>query len=225
MKKTFFTSLVIITLHLQLYAQDQLNQKDDNGKRHGAWKVYFENHPEQLKFEGDYEHGLRTGVFKYYQEGLKHPVATMLFDPKNDTVEVKYLSQGGKVISEGRMVDKQRIGTWKYYHKDSDKLMMVEHYENGLLEGEKLTYYDTGKLAEKSHYIKGELNGEKQLFSEKGVVLQDLTYENGELHGPAKIYNGKGELLSEGSYKRDKHWGLWRYYENGNLKEEKNYSK
>ncbi|MGB7784789.1 MAG: toxin-antitoxin system YwqK family antitoxin [Salinimicrobium sp.] len=212
-------------MHLQLYAQDQLNQKDDNGKRHGAWKVYFEDHPVQLKFEGDYEHGLRTGVFKYYQEGLKHPVATMLFDPKNDTVEVKYLSQGGKVISEGRMVDKQRIGTWKYYHKDSDKLMMVEHYENGLLEGEKLTYYDTGKLAEKSHYIKGELNGEKQLFSEKGVVLQDLTYENGELHGPAKIYNGKGELLSEGSYKRDKHWGLWRYYENGNLKEEKNYSK
>lgn len=225
MKKIFFSLLLFTGIQLQLHSQEQLNRKDANGNRHGAWKVHFEDHPNQIKFEGNYEHGQQIGLFKYYDEGLKHPVATMLFDPKSDTVEVKYLSQGGKIISEGQMVDKKRTGSWKYYHKDSDRLMMLEHYQNGLLQGEKLTYYDTCKLAEKAEYSQGELDGKKLLYSEKGVVLEDLSYENGELHGPAKFYNGKGELLGEGNYTRDKHSGIWRYYENGKLKEEKNYSK
>lgn len=225
MRKIFFTCLLILAIHLQINAQDQLNSKDSEGNRHGLWRVYFEKQPQQLKFEGKYEHGKQIGVFKYYQEGLKRPVATMNFDPASDTVQIKYLSQAGKVISEGQMLNQKRIGTWKYYHNNSDKLMMIEHYELGVLDGEKLTYYDSGKLAEEVNYRQGEIHGKKLLFSEKGVILEDLTYENGELHGPAKFYNGKGELLSEGNYKRDKHSGIWRYYENGKLKEEKNYYK
>ena len=225
MKNIFFTVLALIGFQLQLFSQDTTNQTDSNGKRHGSWKVYFGDEPEQLKFEGHYDHGQEKGLFKYYQEGLKHPVATMLFNPDTPAVQVKYLSQGGKTISEGKMQNKKREGSWRYYHNNSDKLMMIEHYERGLLQGEKLTYYDTGKLAEKAEYDAGKLNGKKLLYSEKGVVLEDLTYVNGELHGPAKFYNGKGDLLSEGNYKRDKHDGIWQYYENGKLKEEKNYSK
>ncbi len=223
MKKIFFT-ILLLGGYLQAKSQE-INSTDNNGKRHGSWKVYFDGQPEQLKFEGTYEHGKRTGLFKFYQEGLKHPVAEMVFSPDSDTVDVKYLSQAGKVISEGQMLGKQRTGDWKYYHKDSNDLMMLEPYEHGELQGEKLTFYDTGEVAERAHYRNGALQGKKILYSEKGVVLEDLTYENGELHGPAKFYNGKGELLSEGNYSRDKHSGIWRYYENGNLKEEKNYSK
>lgn len=225
MKKYIFTALFISLFQVESYCQDQTNQKDSKGQRHGTWKVYFEDQPEQLKFEGNYEHGTQKGLFKYYQKGFKHPVATMFFKPQSDTVQVKYLSQAGKTISEGQMLNKKRIGTWKYYHNNSDKVMMTENYENGQLQGEKLTYYDTGRLAEKADYHLGELHGKKIIYSEKGVILEDLTYEHGELHGPAKFYNGKGELLSEGNYKRDQHWGTWRYYENGTLKEEKNYSK
>lgn len=225
MKKLILFALIIIGGNQQLRAQEQSNRIDSNGRRHGTWKVHFDNQPKQLKFEGKYDHGRKTGLFRYYQEGLKHPVATMDFKPGTDTVQVKYLSQAGKTISEGQMLNEKRIGTWKYYHNGSDKIMMIEHYKKGQLQGEKLTYYDTGKLAEKAEYIGGKLQGEKLLYSEKGVILEDLNYENGELHGPAKFYNGKGELLSEGNYKRDKHSGIWRYYENGKLKQEKNYNK
>lgn len=203
--------------------QEALNQFDENGKRHGSWKGYYEDDPSQIKFEGTFEHGKETGLFKFYQPGLKNPVATRLFSPDSDVAEVKFLAQNGKVISEGRMRGTTRIGQWKYYHKNSDKLLMTENYEDGILEGEKTTYFDNGRVAEETFYRQGELHGERILYSEKGVILEQMNYVNGELHGPAKFFNGKGELLSEGNYKNDRHHGIWRYYENGELKEEKKF--
>lgn len=205
-------------------SQEEINSYNDQGERHGPWKGYYEEEPSQLKYEGTFDNGEEIGVFKFYQPGLKQPVATKTFRPASDTVEVKYLAQNGKIISEGNMLGQDRIGTWTYYHKNSDKVMMVENYKKGKLQGEKLTYYDNGQIAEKAKYENGKLQGERMLYSVKGVVLEHLTYDNGELHGPAKFYNGKGELMSEGNYKRDKHSGIWKYYENGSLKEEKDFS-
>lgn len=204
-------------------AQDQMNKKDKEGNRHGYWKEYFSKDQDQLKFEGEFIHGKETGLFKFYQEGLKHPAAVMIFDPETDIVEAKYLAQNGKTISEGKLINKERTGLWTYYHKNSDKVMMTENYKNDKLEGEKKTYYEDGAIAEEAFYINGQLHGNRKLYSEKGQVLEDLQYENGELHGRAQFYNGKGELMSEGSYKRNKHHGVWKHYENGKLKEEKVY--
>ena len=207
-----------------LLAQDkQENSYDEAGNRHGYWKEYYDSDMQQPKFEGEFIHGKEKGLFKFYQEGLKQPAAIMEFDPASDTVQAKFLSQKGKTISEGKMVDQQRTGLWTYYHKNSDKVMMTETYVNGKLNGIKTTYYPNGKVAEEANYLDGEFHGSRKLFSEKGVVLEDLQYNKGELHGPAKFYNGKGELMSEGKYKDNKHHGTWRYYENGKLVREKEY--
>ena len=219
-----YTICFFLLLNFSVYAQEKLNQLDEDGRRHGPWKEYFDEDSGQLKFEGEFVHGKRTGLFRFYQEGLKNPAATMFFDPNSDTVEVKYLSQAGKTISEGQMLNQKRTGRWTYYHKNSDKIMMTENYVDGKLHGKQTTYYDTGKIAEEANYQEGLLQGERLLYSEKGVILEQLNYDRGELHGPAKFFNGKGELRSEGSYKRDKHHGTWKYYENGQLKEEKDYS-
>ena len=204
-------------------AQEPINQYDKAGKRHGVWKGFYDDDKTLPRYEGNFEHGQEVGLFRFYEEGLKNPVATKMFTPGSDIVEVKYLSQAGKTVSEGIMKDRQRSGTWKYYHSKSDKIMMTENYINGQLDGEKLTYYENGQVAEKANYEQGKLDGERILYSEKGVILEHLQYENGELHGLAKIYNGKGELVSEGTFKRDKHHGTWKYYENGRLKETKEY--
>jgi antitoxin component YwqK of YwqJK toxin-antitoxin module len=221
-KTTLLTLFFLCTIGIT-NAQENLNQYDEAGKRHGTWRGYYDDANTLLKYEGQFEHGKEIGVFKFYEEGLKNPVATKTFDPGNATVAVKFLTQRGHVVSEGQMKGKHRVGTWKYYHKNSDKLMMTEVYEEDQLNGEKLVYYENGQIAEKANYIKGKLEGEKFLYSEKGVVLEHLLYENGELHGKARIYNGKGELVSEGNYKRDRHHGIWKYYEDGKLKETKEY--
>ncbi|WP_324721363.1 toxin-antitoxin system YwqK family antitoxin [Salinimicrobium sp. HB62] len=204
-----------------LRAQEELNRLDANGKKHGKWVEYFDKSSLSLKYEGRFHHGRRVGLFKYYQEGLKQPVALMEFDTTSKTANVKYLSQKGKIISQGEMQDQQRTGLWTYFHKNSNKVMMTETYKDGKLHGPKKVFYDNGTLAEEANYLEGNLEGSRKLHSVKGVVLEDLTYRNGELHGPAKFFNGKGELMSEGQYRDNKHHGTWRYYENGKLKEEK----
>lgn len=217
-----FWVLFIYTLPW-IFAQNSINQYDSEGNRHGMWREYYDPQEQMLKYEGEFIHGEEIGVFKFYQEGLKQPAAIMKFDQQSDTVTAQYLSQNGKTISEGDLTDKQRIGPWTYYHKNSDKVMMTENYKDGKLHGLKKVYYENGILAEEANYTNGELHGNRKLYSVKGVTLEDLTYQHGELHGLAKFFNGKGELMSEGSYKHDKHHGTWRYYENGKLKQEKEY--
>lgn len=222
--KPLISAFLLVLMYVSpTIAQADLNKKDSQGKRHGMWKEYYDPEKQMLKFEGEFIHGKETGTFKFYQEGLKKPAAIMKFDKNSDTVAAKYLSQKGKTISEGNLLNKIRVGPWTYYHKNSDKVMMTENYRNGELYGQKKLYYEDGTLAEEANYAEGVLHGNRKLYSVKGVVLEDLLYEQGELHGPAKFYNGKGELMTEGSYKRNKHHGTWRYYENGQLKKEKEY--
>ena len=222
--KVLILLLVQCLTPMSLSAQKTINQLDSEGLRHGKWKLFYDSDSTQLKLEGTFSHGKESGLFKFYDKGLKHPVAAINFNPGTDTVDVKYLAQNGKVISEGKMVDKKRTGTWKYYHKGFDKVMILEEYKDGLLDGEKTIFYDTGSVAEKANYKNGKLQGKRLLYSEKGVVLEQLNYVMGELDGPAKFFNGKGELLSEGSYRNDKHYGIWKYYENGKIKKEKDFS-
>lgn len=40
----------------------------------------------------------------------------------------------------------------------------------------------------------------------------------------AKYYDKDGVMLAEGVYKNDKKHGIWKYFENGKLSEEKDYT-
>jgi antitoxin component YwqK of YwqJK toxin-antitoxin module len=207
------------------WSQD-INQFDAEGKRHGVWKKNFEG-TDQLRYEGEFDHGKEIGLFKFYILVKKKSVlsATKLFNANDDSAEVKFLTSRGKTISEGKMVGKTYVGKWIYYHKNSDKIMTIETYDdNGVLQGERLVYYDNGQLAEKANYIAGKIEGLSEVYSLKGVVLKSFMYENGELHGPSKSFNGKGEMLSEGQYKRGKKTGIWKFYENNKLIDEKNFT-
>lgn len=215
--------LLLFLSQSEILAQDILNQYDKQGNRHGYWKEYYDSDKQIPKYEGEFSHGEEIGLFKFYKQGLKQPTAVINFDRQSDSVTAKYLSQSGKTISEGKLLEKERVGLWTYYHKNSDKVMMTENYRGGKLHGLKKVFYENGALAEEADYTNGELHGNRKLYSVKGIVLEDLQYRNGELHGPAKFYNGKGELMSEGFYRNNKHHGTWRHYENEKLKEEKEY--
>ncbi|KAA5822398.1 toxin-antitoxin system YwqK family antitoxin [Algibacter amylolyticus] len=203
-----------------------INQFDENGKRHGVWQKKFEG-TDVLRYEGQFAHGKEIGLFKFYKYYKKKGIlsATKLFNDTNQKAEVTFLASNGRVISKGEMDGKTYIGTWKYYQKNSDQLLIIENYnDNGALIDERLVYYPNGQIAEKQNYVNGKLDGESLWLSEKNVVLKSYVYENGELHGDAKFYNPKGELLSEGRYKRDKKDGVWKYYENGKLTNEKDFT-
>jgi len=215
---------LLLFFAISMSAQN-INEFDENGERHGIWKKNFDN-TNILRYEGEFNHGKEIGLFKFYQNINKKPVlaATRDFLEKSAKANVKFYASTGKLISEGQMDGKLYIGEWKFYQKDSDKLLILEHYNNeGNLDGDRFVYYANGVIAEKQQYKNGKLNGTSLYYSEENVLIKELNYENDELHGISKYYNEKGELITEGSYKRDKKNGIWKYYENGKLTDEKNY--
>ncbi|MCB4800195.1 toxin-antitoxin system YwqK family antitoxin [Neotamlana laminarinivorans] len=220
-----FVFISIFLIKFSGFSQD-INQFDEAGKRHGIWKKNFEG-TKVTRYEGEFFHGKEIGIFKYYKNIGNHAVltATKAFNKDNSIATVKFLASTGKVISEGQMDDKKYIGTWKYYHRYSDNLLTLEHYNNnGELHGERIVYYTNGAMAEKQNYLNGNLQGESVWYTKEQTILKSYSYNNGELHGLSQFYNPLGELITEGHYKNGKKAGVWKYYENGNLVEEKDMS-
>jgi antitoxin component YwqK of YwqJK toxin-antitoxin module len=220
-----FTLLILFFISTTISAQD-INQFDAHGKRHGIWKKTFEG-TIQVRYEGEFSHGKEIGLFKFYKLIKKESVltATKQFNESDNTADVKFLSSRGKVISEGKMNGKLYVGKWMYYHNNSNKIMTLETYDNeGRLQGKRIVFYENGQLAEEVNYEEGSIEGVSKWYSLKGTVLKEFVYKNNELHGIAKNYNGKGEILTEGSYQRGKKTGVWKYYEEGKLVKQKDFT-
>ncbi|NND51920.1 MAG: toxin-antitoxin system YwqK family antitoxin [Flavobacteriaceae bacterium] len=217
----FLTFLPIFGL-----SQSAINQMDENGKRHGKWSKNFEG-TKEIRYEGQFEHGKEVGVFKFYQlvGKVSKLAATKEFNEKDGSAYVKFLSLKGNVISEGRMMGKTYIGKWVYYHKNSDQIMTEEHFNSkGELHGLRTVYYDNGQKAEVANYENGKLHGDSRYYSQDGVLIKSYIYENDELHGMSKHFDGNGVITVEGPYKRGKKTGIWSYYKNGELQEEKDFT-
>ena len=216
---------LFLLISFSISAQD-INQFDADGKRDGIWKKAFDK-TKVLRYEGAFLHGKEVGIFKFYKniDGKAILAATRQFHEANTIADAKFYTSKGKLISEGQMDGKTYVGTWKNYQKNSNTLLILEHYDTiGRLEGERFVYYENGQIAEKQFYKEGKLEGASVWYSEDNVTLKEFFYVNGELHGMSKYYSTDGTLLVEGNYKRDKKDGIWKYYENGVLKEEKNFT-
>ncbi|MEO8933722.1 MAG: toxin-antitoxin system YwqK family antitoxin, partial [Xanthomarina sp.] len=70
-------------------------------------------------------------------------------------------------------------------------------------------------------YSKGKLEGKATWFYENGKTMKSYVYKKGLLHGEAKFYTASGVLEIEGQYKNDAKDGIWKYYKDGKLSEEK----
>ena len=223
-----FYSLLLLSLLLNVtfvFSQNDINQLDSQGKRHGVWKKNFEE-SEQIRYEGEFNHGKEIGVFKFYCEDCgTSPVMTKSFNDNDSVAVVKYFSKKGKIISLGEMKGKVRVGSWVYYHNGTKVIMTKENYKNGALDGAKLTYYKTHVLAEELNFKKGIKEGKNIYYSPTGVILKNLIYVNDELHGLGSYYDGEGKLILEGNYKNGKKHGIWKTYEEGKLVKEEKFPK
>ncbi len=214
---------LIFLIHIAGFSviAQEYNAYDAEGNRHGKWQKKYEN-SDQVRYEGTFEHGKEVGEFKFYKPSSgKTPTAIKKFSKENDTVIVQYYTKKGKVISKGQLIHKDRVGTWKYYHNDGEKVMMIEKYQSGKLHGRQQTFFKNGQLTEDTPYIQGKKHGKSTIYSDTGVLLKEFLYENDQLHGLTRYYDTDGTLIIEGNYKRDRKDGIWKYYTDGKLTEEK----
>ncbi|MCA0132020.1 toxin-antitoxin system YwqK family antitoxin [Winogradskyella alexanderae] len=216
-----FTLIFTITLTTCL-GQQSVNQYDKNGERHGYWTKNYDG-TDQKRYEGNFINGKEVGTFKFYKlkDGKSVLSATKEFNESDDIAKVTFYTSAKKIVSHGKMIRKNFIGKWIYYHNNSDAIMIEEHYnDKGLLDGKRLVYYENGNIAEDTYYKNGKLNGEAQWYTKAKQYIRTVEYLNGERHGQTINYDGKGNRASEGMFQKDQKVGVWKYYKDGVLSKE-----
>ena len=211
-----FLILAILSSHFS-FSQNDVNQFDKNGKRHGVWKKYYSN--DRIRYQGTFEHGKEVGIFKYYSAAQsEYPNVIKEYKSKGGVADVSFYNDNGMLLSKGKMNGKNRVGKWQFYHEDGKTIMSEENYVDGKLEGDYKTFYNSGKPTEVGYYKNGKLDSVYRKYSIKGHLYQHFHYKNGMLNGKAVYYNRKtGELTTKGEFKDDKKVGTWENYVDGEL--------
>ncbi len=191
----------------------ETNKFDSKGKRHGLWKGTYEE-TGRPRYEGTFNHGKETGVFKFFDDTKKGPViATRDFSAGNGSSYTTFYDQQGNKVSEGKEIGKLREGEWKIYHQGGKAVMSIENYSKGKLNGVTKVFFPNGAIAKEAGYKNGIANGIYKKYTEKGTVLEDSNYKNGKLHGPAVFYDKSGNVSSKGEFVKGYKFGYWEYYE------------
>ena len=199
-------------------AQDY-NKLDENGRKHGLWKGFYEE-SKRLRYEGTFEHGKEVGLFKFFDDTKAATViATREFNANDNSCYTIFFNQKNNKVSEGKVVNKQFEGEWKYYHENSPQVMTLEYYTNGKLNGVRKVFYKSGVIAEETTYKDGVKEGLYKSYAENGIVLEESNFKNGLNDGMATYRTATNELSSQGVYKNGKKVGIWKIHEKGKLKD------
>ncbi|MEY2629979.1 MAG: hypothetical protein RLZZ469_876 [Bacteroidota bacterium] len=199
-------------------AQDY-NKLDENGRKHGLWKGFYEE-SKRLRYEGTFEHGKEVGLFKFFDDTKAATViATREFNANDNSCYTIFFNQKNNKVSEGKVVNKQFEGEWKYYHENSPQVMTLEYYTNGKLNGVRKVFYKSGVIAEETTYKDGVKEGLYKSYAENGIVLEESNFKNGLNDGMATYRTATNELSSQGVYKNGKKVGIWKILEKGKLKD------
>ncbi|MNX28470.1 MORN repeat variant [compost metagenome] len=223
-KFCFFKILMMILFSQTLLSQTDINKLDEKGKKHGLWKGLYEE-SKRPRYEGTFSHGKEVGVFKFYDDTKAGTViATREFNATDNSAYTIFYSQDKNKVSEGKVVNKLFEGQWKYYHHASNKIMTIENYSKGKLQGVRTVYFPDGKIAEEMSYKNNVKEGIYKKYTEKGIVLEESNFKNNEYNGKAVFRDSEGKIVSSGQFLNGKKSGIWQFFEKGELVKEMNMS-
>jgi antitoxin component YwqK of YwqJK toxin-antitoxin module len=217
--------LLISLFYLSNVFGQEINSFDEDGKRHGKWVKYYEN-SKILRYKGQFEHGKEVGVFEFFHQTAKgkHASCVKEFLPNTDIALVKYYTSTGVFLSEGKMENKKRIGTWLSYERKTGVLIEKEQYKLGLLNGLKTSYYKNGNILQTQEFKNDLAHGKKIMYTPNGRVSSEYLFSKGKSNGVFVEYDKSGAKSFSGKYKMNKPQGVWKYYENGKLVRTKDYT-
>lgn len=208
-----------------VFSQTDSNPVDQNGKKHGVWKGFYEESG-RPRYEGTFEHGKEVGIFNFFDDTkAKTIIATRTFNAKDNSCYTIFYDQKKNIVSEGKEINRLREGQWKYYHKESKVIMTLENYKKGKLEGVRTVYYPSGKIADETIYKNGLKEGVYKKYSEKGIVLENSFFKKNEYDGLAIYKDPNDMVVAKGKFKDGKKVGMWQFFINGKLTSEENMDK
>jgi antitoxin component YwqK of YwqJK toxin-antitoxin module len=199
-------------------AREKINRSDAENKKQGVWKWFYTDGTIQL--EGVYKHGLKNGVFKYY-------------DPKGNLKTIE------KYLDDQKQQDAEEVAKLeiKRDYFPNGKVKIEGTYRNGLAEGVRREFNEAGEV-EKSYLMKsgqvtaegiieasGQRKGEWKEFFPDGKTKAKGLYVDDFKSGYWEYYHQNGMVEQKGKYDaKGRLSGLWQWFdENGNVLREENF--
>lgn len=218
----FFLFIFLMFSSHTIIAQTDYNKFDEKGKKNGLWKGFYEE-SKRPRYDGNFIHGKEIGLFNYYDDTKAGTIiATREFNANDNAAYTVFYDQNKNKVSEGKVVNRLFEGQWKYYHLASKKIMTIENYNKGKLEGLRSVFYPDGNIAEEINYKNNLKEGFYKKYTEKGIILEESIYSNNEYDGMAIFNNSAGDLVSKGLFVKGKKSGIWQFFEKGKLVREIN---
>lgn len=134
-----------------------------DGKKHSYWRVY--DRYENIKEEGEYDAGIKTGVWKYYYTNLR--------------------SKKHRLSEKGSYVKGQKSGDWTFYNADGKK-EGIYVYNNDekmktIKDGITLIYDKDYYVVGEEHYKRNKLVKKVKYIIKGNNIVDKETYVNGKL--------------------------------------------
>ncbi|MBT6029213.1 MAG: hypothetical protein HOH13_02820 [Crocinitomicaceae bacterium] len=208
--------IILCFLPTFLFGQNSI---DENGLKQGAWSKKWENG--KTRYKGQFEDDKAVGVFYYwYADGS--PQSILSYIGKAHVAYCKIYGIDGNIAATGKYIDQMKDSTWLYYDYQG-RLRSKNNYNEGLMEGEQVTYSYKGKIVEIIDYYDDKKHGEWVQFYDNGAVRLKGNWNEGFPNGKIYKYRESGALKSQGQYKDSKKHGYWRLYTAGGDLEKKVY--
>jgi antitoxin component YwqK of YwqJK toxin-antitoxin module len=128
-------------------------------------------------------------------------------------------------ITKGSYINNLKEGCWTS-HTNDGKLLKVEHYKAGKLDGIQVEIDSRGYLVGEVYYTDDLIEGTAKRFYYGTNPASMIDYVHGKIDGKKKIYyeNSAGKLQEESDFKNDMKNGVSKYYTiKGDLIAEYNY--
>ncbi len=187
--------------------------------RHGPEWTFFQNGFKKETLE--YRHGVPEGPFsRAWQNGQMRYQGTFVNGKRHGTYRQWWPT--GDLQMEFEYDHGKPVGTWReYYVGEQPKL--VEHYVDGLLEGERRTWdkpredengnHLDGLLTTVEHYVGGKLDGPWQDYDiTTGTPRLSGNYSDGLREGRWILQWRNGQVIEESHYLHGELHGLHRKY-------------
>jgi len=181
-------TLLFVCLFMHSFAQDTLNQTDDNGKKQGHWIYYGKDRPESgVPLEGKVEEGnyiddRKEGIWiKYNLDGV---TPKLKGEYKNNRPTGSY-STGGyptrkkyKNAEKGTFVNNQYRDSLIRFHSNGQVEYRGFYNQEGKEEGLVHYYYPNGQLEFRYNAINGIPTGTAIRYYENGDQKEIMEYDD-----------------------------------------------
>jgi antitoxin component YwqK of YwqJK toxin-antitoxin module len=176
-----------------------------NGVKIGEHKTFKNNKCVKSEL---YNEGVLQESKTYHHEKLVHHKEYM--NPEKYKI-TEYFD--GENILNISTYDHDQLITQQVYNHDTNNIIFITNYKNGIKDGTETMYDQTGNITSITNYQNGLFHGVKEEYRKNtGDLYRIVNYQNGLLHGPCSIYGKNNKLAIQCEYLNNELTGKYMYY-------------